>query len=118
MAVMTAPDPRVEDPAVERGGIEHEGEFAALREQGRALQGLAVVGAEGARHAVDAERLHGHEGGDAGRNDQRQSRRDHGEVERHADREEEQAEQDAAERLDVGFELMAEASIRTAARRR
>jgi hypothetical protein len=30
------------------------------------------------------------------------------EVERHADGEEEQPEQDAAERLDVGFELMAE----------
>ncbi len=101
------PRTRVEDARRQRGGIEHEGEFAALREQGRALHGLAVIRAERPRDCIDSQRLHGHECGDAGRNDL-PVRRDDAEVERHADREEEQSEQDAAKRLDVGFELMPE----------
>ena len=103
----------------DRGGgrIEHEGELAALRHQHGAFQRFAVAGLEHARDDVDAERLHHHVGDDAD-GDQLPVRGHHTQVERHADGEEEQAEQDAAERLDVGFELVAEGRIRTAARRR
>ena len=64
--------------------------------------------AEQARDAVDADRLHRHEADDQRRGSSGQSRAISAEVERHADAEEEQAEQQPAERLDVGLELVAE----------
>ena len=99
------PRPRVEDARRERRGVQYERELASLREQRRTLQGFTPVGAEDPGDAVDAERLHRHERGDAGR-DGLPVAGDHAQVQRHADRQEEQAEQDAAERLDVGLELV------------
>ena len=50
-----------------RGGVEHEGELAALRHQQRAPQRFGVAGARSARDDVDAERLQRHEADHAGR---------------------------------------------------
>ena len=101
----------VDDADGQRRGIEHEGEFAALRHDHRALDTLAVACAEHAGDDVDAERLQDHEGEDI-EDDVVPVAPDDRQVERHADGQEEQAEQDAAERLDVGLELVAEGRFR------
>ena len=101
----------IEQPGRGRRGIEHEREFAALRQQRGAIDRLAVAEPEHPRDDVDAGRFRDHVGRHGGE-DQRPVAREHGEVERHADAEEEQPEQDAAERLDVDLELMPEARFR------
>ena len=93
------------------GGVKHERELAALRHQRGACQRLAVPGFQDARDRVDRAGLHQHEDHDhAG--DQEKVVGDYPEVEGHSDAEEEKAEQDAAKRLDVGFELVAEHRFR------
>ena len=76
-------------PTLSRRGIEHEGEFAALLQQHGAVERLAVTEPEQPRDDVDARRLGEHEGRHDGE-DQRPVARDHAEIERHADAEEEQ----------------------------
>ena len=106
MAVVSA----AEDAGADRRGIEDEGELAALREQKREPERVAACAYLKSRAtSVDADRLDRHE--DRRRGDDRapRPRAISDEVERHADAEEEQAEQEAAEGLDVRLELMAEA---------
>ena len=73
--------------------------------------GLGVAGAEQPGHAVDHRHLQDHIGRHADR-DQRPVARDDLQVQRHADAQEEQAQQQAAERLDIGLELVAKAGFR------
>ena len=110
MAVSTALASRVDDPDDRRGGIEDEGELAALRHQHRPFQRLAVVGAGDPRDAVDDQHLQDHVGRHADR-DELPVGGDHPKIERHADAEEEEAEQQPAERLDVGLELVTEGTF-------
>ena len=90
-----------------RRRVEHEGELAALRHQRGTIERVTVRGLEQPRHEVDADALHGHVGDDVD-GDHLPALGDDLEVERHADGEEEQAEQHASERLDVRFELVPE----------
>ena len=90
-----------------RRGEQHESELAALRHQHGALQRLRRARLEHAREDEDRAALDDHVGDHAQRDDL-PVRRNHVEIERHAHRKEEQPEQDAAERLDVGLELMPE----------
>ncbi len=101
---------RGDDAGRGRGGIEHEGELAALGEQRRAVERLGVGRPQDAGHEIDADGLHEHVGEHAG-NDEGPFASDHRQVERHAHAEKEQPEQDAAERLDIGFELVAEGQL-------
>ncbi len=102
---------RVHDADGQRRAVEHEGEFAALREQRGAMQRLAVPGAEQARDHVDSERLHDHERNHAA-GDQRPVGDDKVDVQRHADTKKEQPEQNAPERLDIRFKLVTEGRFR------
>ena len=95
----------------EGGGVEDEGKLAALRHQYGALGRFAVTGLEQARDAVDTSRLEQREGDDAD-GDQLPVVRDHVEVQRHADREEEEAEQDAPEGFDIRFQFVAVGGFR------
>ena len=98
---------RIEHADGKRGGVQHERELAPLREHRGAPRAFAMRRAEQPRDRVDAERLDEHECRNAGDDDAPFADHD-GEIERHADAQEEQAEQHAAERLDVRLELMAE----------
>jgi hypothetical protein len=84
---------------------QHEGELAALREgAGKPPArgaGKAVPAAERAQH----EGLEDHQAGRA-REDETGPCRQNGEIERHADRDEEQAEKQHLERPDVGLDLV------------
>ena len=111
VAVSVAFVRRVEQSGGRRGGIEYEGELAALREQHRALDRLAALRAQHACDNVNADPLQQHVD-EHGREDEPPLARDEREIERHADGEEEKAEQDAAERNDVGFQLMPERGFR------
>ncbi|KAG1255145.1 hypothetical protein G6F68_010511 [Rhizopus microsporus] len=92
------------------GGEQHEGELAALRHQHATVQRLRVVAAHDARDHVDAQRLGRHQRQHQAE-DQLPVRGHHAQVQRHAHAEEEQAEQDAAERFDVRFDLVAEGRL-------
>ena len=70
-----------------------------------------MVGPGQPRDRVSGDPLQRHEGGDQ-RQDARPVGGDHAEVERHADAEKEQAEQDAAKRFDIGLELVPEVGFR------
>ncbi len=67
-----------------------------------------MLASEHPRDAIDGPGLQRHEA-DHGGDDHGPGLADKGEIERHADAEEEEAEQQAAEGLDVGFQLVAEA---------
>jgi hypothetical protein len=97
----------VEDAGGNGGGVEHEGELAALRHQHGPLQAFGMARPEQPGDHIDQEGFGDHVADDA-RHDELPVGGDDAKVDRHADAEEEQAEQDAAERLDVGFKLMAE----------
>jgi hypothetical protein len=96
-----------DQPRGRRGGEQHEGEFAALRHQQGPLQRIGHARFEHARQNEDRPAFDRHVG-DHADGDDLPVGRDGTNVERHPHREKEQPEQDAAERLDVGFELMAE----------
>ncbi len=90
----------IDDVGGGRRAEQHERELAALCHQHRAVERFGVAAARHARDRIDAQALdqHHHQHTD---DDHAQSARNHGEVERHADRDEEQPEQDAAEGFDV-----------------
>ena len=93
------------------GGQDDEGEFAAGSEQQADFAGLAPVQAEKAREARDKRRFdQGEQESDAER---RAGMGDHLQgIEARADRDEEQAEQQALERVDRGFDGAAEFGFR------
>ena len=103
-------DLHVDHTGHRRGRKQHERELAALRHHHAAIQRLTMITPEDARDHVDADRLGQHQREHAG-DDQRPVVGDHGEVQRHAHTEEEQTEQDAAERLDIRFDLVAESGF-------
>ena len=98
---------RVEQSHPPRRRVDDESELAALRQQQRQPERIRMADAEHPRHAVDAGDLDRHEHSHRAK-DQRPVAGDERQVDRHADAEEEEAKQQAAERLNVGFELMAE----------
>lgn len=69
-----------------------------------------MAGAQQSGDQVDAHRFDQHEDQHA-RQDQLPFTRHRGQVQRHADAQEEQAQEDAAERLDLGLQLMAEGGL-------
>ena len=95
------------EPTLGRRGEQDERELPALRHERGACERFVVRGAEEPGHDVNRQALHEHhrEHGDG---DELPVVEDDPDVERHPDREEEQPEQDAAKRLDVGLDLMAE----------
>src|SRR6188508_1711847 len=97
---------RIQHADGERGGEQHERELAALREHRGAPRAFAMRRAEYARDHIDAERLDEHERRNSG-DDDAPFADDDRKIERHADAQEEQPQQQAAERLDVRLELMA-----------
>ena len=101
----------IDQPGAAGGGVEDEGELAALGEHGGAAHGLPRSGAEEAGDEEDHGGLGQHQHHHAGQ-DQQPVAAQHAEVEAHADAHEEEAEQDAAEGLDVCFELVAEGGFR------
>ena len=93
-----------------RGGEQHEREFAAAREpDGDALRVLVVASSD-ARDREHQRRLQRHETDRDAQHDER-LRREQREVRAHPDGHEEEPHQQALERLDVGFELVAEFRI-------
>jgi hypothetical protein len=101
------PHLRREQARNHRRAVEDEGELPALGEQGRPLDRLAMGRPEQARHAIDAERLDHHEAQHAAQDDA-PALDHHRHVQRHADAQEEQAQQDGAEGLHVRFQLVTE----------
>ena len=101
-------DGGVDDAGIGGGGIEHEGELAALGHQERPVQRVGVVAAGQPGHAIDAQTLDHHQR-DHTRDDDAPVLGHHLQVQRHAHAQEEEPQQQATERLDIGFQLMAEA---------
>ena len=92
-------------------GIQHKGKLAALRHQNRPLQRLGMVGLVDPRHKVDDQRLQHHKRDDTDR-DQPPVVGDHRQFQRHAHRQEEQAEKDTPERLHIRLKLVPEGGFR------
>ena len=91
-----------------RGGRlreQDEAELAGLAQQQSEPEAAGPAAAERAAENRDQDRLGDDDAGGEADHEQR-PRGDQPQVEQHSDREEEQAEQDRAERLDVAFELV------------
>ncbi len=93
-----------------RGGEQHEGEFARLRQEQRDPDGVVVRRTEEPREPVEQRRLDAHHD-DHGEPDPPPAVQQVVRVDGHADGDEEETEEDAAEGLDVGLELVAEGGI-------
>ena len=97
----------INHPFAQCAGEQDERKLAALRHNHRAVERVGMAAFSETRDGVDARRFGRHQRGHAGEN-QPPVTRDHGQIERHADAEEKETEQQATEGLNIRFQLMAE----------
>ena len=97
----------INHPFAQCAGEQDERKLAALRHNHRAVERVGMAAFGETRDGVDARRFGRHQRGHAGEN-QPPVTRDHGQIERHADAEEKETEQQATEGLNIRFQLVAE----------
>ena len=101
----------VHDSRRQRTGVENEGKLATLRKQHGAVDRLGMARPEDTGDDIDAQALHRHEGENAAGDDLPVGDNEI-DVQRHPDAKKEEPEQNAAEGLHVGLELVAEGGLR------